>query len=236
MLLHKDGVTFMERVQHAVVSIKGTKDGLVFYLDDQVDFTELLEALERKLTDKQAQLLNGPDISVHIQLGKRKVSVAEKQALRDMLAKRPNLIITSFESSVDDDGCTDEPLNCMENVSTTVRAGQVLEAKGSLLLLGDVNPGGTVRSGGHIFVLGSLRGVAHAGILGNKRAIIAASHMSPTQLRIADAINRSPDGTGDHGSLMEFAYLSGKQIAIERMNRLYRVRPELQDRMNWQRV
>ena len=35
---------------------------------------------------------------------------------------------------------------------------------------------------------------------------------------------------------MEFAYLSGKQIAIERMNRLYRVRPELQDRTNWQRV
>ena len=63
----------MEHVQHAVVSIKGTKDGLVFFLDDQVDFTELLEALERKLTDKQARLLNGPDISVHIQLGKRRV-------------------------------------------------------------------------------------------------------------------------------------------------------------------
>ena len=186
----------MERVRHAVVSIKGTKDGLVFFLDDQVDFTELLEALERKLTDKQARLLNGPDISVHIQLGKRKISAAEKQALRAMLAKRPNLIITSFESSVDVDGCTDEPLNCMENVSTTVRAGQVLEAKGSLLLLGDVNPGGTVRSGGHIFVLGSLRGVAHAGIRGNKRAIIAASHMSPTRFALPTQLTGLRMGRG----------------------------------------
>lgn len=77
------------------------------------------------------------------------------------------------------------------SVSKIVRSGQVLEVKGDLLLIGDVNPGGTVRAGGNIFVLGSLKGIAHAGFNGNNHAVIAASEMLPTQLRINHVLNRS---------------------------------------------
>lgn len=224
----------MERVKNSRVSIKGTKDGLVFHLDDQVDFAEVLEELEHTLRDKQARLLNGPDVSVRIQLGKRQISVHEEHRLRELFLTRPNLIITDIESRFDHYRHDYDPLTNLESVSGTVRSGQVLETKGSLLLLGDVNPGGTIRSGGHIFILGALRGMAHAGFQGNKSAIIAASQMSPTQLRIADIISRSPDDGTQRVGLMEFAHLSGQQITIDQMNRLYQIRPELRLKTNWQ--
>lgn len=51
------------------------------------------------------------------------------------------------------------------SVAKIVRSGQVLETEGDLLLIGDVNPGGMVKAGGNIFILGSLRGIAHAGLM-----------------------------------------------------------------------
>lgn len=226
----------MERVKGNRVAIKGTKDGLVLRLDDQAEFTEVIEELADKLADKQAQLLNGPDISVRIQLNDRQISAEEENDLRDLLRARPNLIISGFESNQYHYRSDYDPLSSMENVSGTVRSGQVLETDGNLLLLGDVNPGGTVRAGGHIFILGALRGTAHAGLQANKEAIIAASKMCPTQLSIASSISRSPDEGEQRVSYMEFAYLAGEHIAIEQMNRLYRVRPEFQARTNWQMI
>lgn len=226
----------MERVKSPRVSIKGTKDGLVFHLDDQADFADVLEELELKLGDKQAQLLNGPDVSVRIQLAERQISAHEEHRLRELLHTRPNLIITGIESRYDHYRHDYDPLTNMESVSGTVRSGQVLETKGSLLLLGDVNPGGTIRSGGHIFILGALRGMAHAGFKGTESAIIAASQMCPTQLRIADVISRSPDDGNQRVGLMEFAHLSGEQIEIDQMNRLYQIRPELRAKTNWQLI
>lgn len=54
----------------------------------------------------------------------------------------------------------------------------MLHVKGNLLLIGDVNPGGTVIAGGNIFVIGALRGIAHAGYYGDAEAVIAASVMN----------------------------------------------------------
>ncbi|MFM7754556.1 MAG: septum site-determining protein MinC, partial [Cyanobium sp.] len=45
----------------------------------------------------------------------------------------------------------------------TLRAGDHLEVAGSLLVLGDVNPGARVSAGGDVRVWGRLRGAAHAG-------------------------------------------------------------------------
>lgn len=69
-------------------------------------------------------------------------------------------------------------------------------------------------------MLGALKGVAHAGCNGNKQAVIAASHMIPTQLRIAQVFNRAPDQKED-GNEMECAYLDidGNMI-IERLQRI----------------
>lgn len=226
----------MAYVKDSRISIKGTKEGLLLHLDDQAPFTEIIEELSSKLQDKQAQLLNGPNMRLRVQLNDRQISAAEERCLRDVLATRPNLIITHIESNQLHYRRDYDPLSSQENVSGTVRSGQVLEAKGSVLLLGDVNPGGTIRAGGHIFIMGALRGTAHAGSYGNEDVIIAASKMCPTQLRIASTITRSPDEGEQRVGYMEFAYLSGDHIALEQLNRLYIVRPQLKIKTDWQMI
>ncbi len=101
-----------------------------------------------------------------------------------------------------------------------VRSGMVLNEKSSLVILGDVNPGGEVYSGGNIIILGSLKGKAFAGIDGNSNAFVFALNMDPIQIRIADMIGRAPDprrkksvNTDEHEP--KIALVKDNAIAIE---------------------
>ena len=58
-------------------------------------------------------------------------------------------------------------------VQNSMRSGQKEEYAGSIVICGDVNAGAEIIAGGNIIVLGTLRGLAHAGAKGNKKAIIA---------------------------------------------------------------
>lgn len=75
----------------------------------------------------------------------------------------------------------------------TVRSGQRIECEGDIVVLGDVNPGAELIAGGNIAVMGTLRGLAHAGATGRKDAVIAAFKMSPSQLRISSKAALVPD-------------------------------------------
>lgn len=74
----------------------------------------------------------------------------------------------------------------------SLRSGQVFRHAGPVIVLGDVNPGAEVISGGDIFVWGRLRGMAHAGALGDESALVAALDFEPVQVRIAGYIAMSP--------------------------------------------
>ncbi|GAB4238732.1 MAG: septum site-determining protein MinC [Stanieria sp.] len=77
-------------------------------------------------------------------------------------------------------------------LQNTVRSGVEIRHPGTVVVLGDLNPGGKIIAAGDIFIWGRLRGVAHAGAFGNRQCRILALKMEPTQLRIADAVARSP--------------------------------------------
>ncbi len=81
-------------------------------------------------------------------------------------------------------------------IRQTLRSGQCVSHQGHLVVIGDINPGAEVMADGDITVWGSLRGIAHAGISGNTNAEIRAINLQPIQIRIADAIARSPDRKG----------------------------------------
>jgi septum site-determining protein MinC len=78
-------------------------------------------------------------------------------------------------------------------VRRTLRSGQSLRHPGHVVVIGDVNPGAEVVAGGHIVVWGRVRGLVHAGALGDEEAVICALDLAPTQLRIAGHIARSPE-------------------------------------------
>jgi septum site-determining protein MinC len=101
-------------------------------------------------------------------------------------------------------------------VQRTIRSGQRIFYPGNVVVLGDVNPGGEVIAGGNIIVMGTFRGIAHAGALGNEDAIIAALQLEPSQLRIAGYITRAPEG--DYASVYqpEIARVQDGIVIIEK--------------------
>jgi septum site-determining protein MinC len=78
-------------------------------------------------------------------------------------------------------------------VRRTLRSGQSLRHPGHVVVIGDVNPGAEVVAGGNIVVWGRVRGLVHAGALGDEEAVICALHLTPTQLRIGGHIARTPE-------------------------------------------
>ena len=70
----------------------------------------------------------------------------------------------------------------------SLRSGQRIEEENSIVIIGDVNAGAEVISADNIVVLGTLRGLAHAGAKGNKQAMIAAGRLDTAQMRIANIV------------------------------------------------
>ena len=73
-------------------------------------------------------------------------------------------------------------------VDGSLRSGKRIEFKGTLVILGDVNAGAEVIAEEHIIILGTLRGLAHAGAKGNRKAMIVANEIDATQIRIANIV------------------------------------------------
>jgi septum site-determining protein MinC len=212
------------------VTIKGTKDGLTLHLDDRCSFQELLSEIEDKLSVNQHTQPDSPLITVRVKVGNRYISKDQDESLRTLIRKKKNLIVGSIDSDVmtkeEAEGLRRQ--SAVTSVCKMVRSGQVLKVDGDLLLIGDVNPGGTVVAGGNIFVMGSLKGNAHAGIYGNEEAVIVASVMKPSQLKISNIINRAPDRVLEEGNEMECAYIDDEQqIVIDRLQVLSNLRPNL---------
>ncbi len=102
-------------------------------------------------------------------------------------------------------------------IHRTVRSGQVITHEGSIVIIGDVNPGAIIEAKLNIIVLGNFRGSGSAGE-NDENSIIAAYRLNPTQLKIADKIARAPDEKDtDHNrsSLPEIARIINGKIVIE---------------------
>jgi len=206
------------------VRIKGVKDGLIFLLDDKCPFEDLLSELRFKLEHSHQNILTGPVVHVDVKMGTRIVTDEEKEAVLNLLKAQGNLLIRSVDTL---EAPKSEVVSSLFLMSGMIRSGQVLHHQGDLLFLGDVNPGGTITCTGDIYILGALRGMAHAGVEGKEGAIIAASMMAPTQLRIAEIISRPPDEWGTRESNMEFAFLLNGAMQIDKIHNIVKFRQDL---------
>lgn len=97
----------------------------------------------------------------------------------------------------------------------TLRSGRSLYHEGHIVIIGDVNAGAEIMAGGDVVVWGRLRGLVHAGALGDDTAVICALDLNPTQLRIADQIAIAPHEAG-RMPYPEQASIKDGQIIAER--------------------
>jgi septum site-determining protein MinC len=219
----------MKKQQNVI--IKGTKDGLTLHLDDNCSYHELKIELDEKLSLNDRGHEDRPLIPVKLETGNRYLTEVQREELKDIIRKKKNLVVDEIESNVITkvDAEKTRKENEVVTVTKIIRSGQVLEVFGDLLLIGDVNPGGRVMAGGNIFIMGTLRGIAHAGCFGNDQAVIAASSMKPSQLLISDCLNRAPDHVlHEEKHEMECAYIDhNHQIVVDRLQGLIHLRPNL---------
>lgn len=102
----------------------------------------------------------------------------------------------------------------------TLRSGQNLSASGSVIVVGDVNPGATICAGEHAIVIGSLLGNIVAGNNGDSNAYVLALDMNPGQICINGIYGRSSDEPGFRKKTrgkkqMQIARLEDDCITIE---------------------
>ena len=80
--------------------------------------------------------------------------------------------------------------------------------------MGDLNAGAEIMAGDNIAVIGNLRGLAHAGAKGNKKAVIAAESIETPQIRIANII-KEIEKKEDDTVKKKFAYVEEDKIILE---------------------
>ena len=97
---------------------------------------------------------------------------------------------------------------------SSLRSGQKLEFEGSIVILGDVNAGAEVVASENIVILGSLRGLAHAGAKGNKQGIIAANMIDCPQIRISNKIKEIEKEESEEETIKSYAYISDESDEI----------------------
>lgn len=216
-------------IQH--VMIKGSKQGLTIVIDDSSSFTEILRELEDKLSIHKSTLEPASSLHVTIHTGNRYVTEEQMATIKGIIEKKGYMRVTNVDSNVI---LLEESKKMAEEKAVTkmakvVRSGQIIEVKGDLLLIGDVNPGGTIRAGGNIFVLGTLRGRAQAGIHGNLDCVITASVFKPTLVSIGDMLCNSLDFDDEQDThAMECAFIDQSgEISIDRLQVLSKIRPNI---------
>ncbi|AEV67791.1 septum site-determining protein MinC [Acetivibrio clariflavus] len=216
------------------VIFKGSLNCLTIIMKEEIEFDEILNQIEEKIISA-GKFFKGAKLKVKYR-GK-KLSFEEEEKVFQLLQSKSGAQITGIEMDMEEPPKAEvEPIpqphakirmsnfyfkGLEEGITKfyrgTVRSGQLINFDGNLVVIGDVNPGAELIATGNVVVMGSLRGIVHAGANGNKQAIVVALNLQPTQLRIADIITRSPDEKDNSGQFIpEIAYVKDDMVYIER--------------------
>ncbi len=190
------------------VQIKGLRDGLLVTLTGE-SWDEERASLVAQLDEKQS-FFQGARLTLDI--GAQILGVTELIELRDLLSERGVFLwavlsespkteksaqLLGLATRISKPRPEEKRQVYVEElgqdmalfVSRTLRSGTRIEFSGHVVVFGDVNPGAEVIAEGNVIVWGRVRGLIHAGVKGNRSAVICALDLSATQLRIADQIS-----------------------------------------------
>lgn len=196
------------------VTIKGSKDGLIAYVNSK-DYDSVKNELMEKVK-ASGGFFTGCKLSI---IDKDTIISEERYGeLKGILKELYNI-----DLKYDFNGFEEKKDRMFKNIyegrtkfiKNTIRSGQKIIYNGNIVVIGDVNSGAELIASGNIVVLGVLRGIAHAGSSGNKKAFIASYIMQPSILRIADSIVRAPDENYEKPSTPEIALVKDDTIIVE---------------------
>ena len=175
--------------------------------EPEIGFTEKGRSVGKIIEDAEAQKQAEENVKVEEKENNEEQSEASennKPENAEVEKKIDHLVNSVF--SIDE--------NNTKFYKGNLRNGMSLEFDGSIVILGDVNPGAQVKAKGNILILGALKGIAHAGCEGEKDAFVFALSLIPVQLRIGNIITRFPDGDSKVNRKPEYAYVEDGKIYV----------------------
>ena len=185
------------------VVVKGYKDGILLILDAEMPFEDLLQRIEVKFRDS-AKFLGSAKLA--LTFSGRNLSIPEQKEVLRVISEVSDLeIICVFDN---DEPTQDVMKRTVDSVISSlsnqtgkffhgsVADGTHLEIENSMVIIGNIEKGGSVSCGGNLVVLGTIYGSATAGTNGNREALIFASGIEAEHLQLVkfvyDASGLSP--------------------------------------------
>lgn len=200
----------------SVLLVNMKRNEIILKINEEASQEEILDALNKKLPvlKKLYKEAKNP-----IRVTGKFLKDKEMQELREIIKEEINVDI-DFDN-VNELGLHGIRKPYEQNVENSetyfykggVRSGQRIETESSIVILGDVNSGAEIIAGDNIVVLGVLRGLAHAGAKGNKKAIIASHKIESPQLRIANILKEIEKE--DTVEVKQFASVKNEEIVLE---------------------
>src|SRR5262249_13979625 len=195
-------------------AVKGGESGRNLLVEGQDEFPGVITAVEEELSRANGFFRDSPVI---LHFGSRLLNKEEWWTLKDMLHREgllPRYAVAAAPASREllyKEGLPVRehiplPAHETQKVQATavggsaalylrrgLRSGQKEVFDGEVVLVGDVNQGAEILAGGDIIVVGTLRGVVHAGYPDNAEAVVIALNLTPLQLRIGPFIARADE-------------------------------------------
>jgi septum site-determining protein MinC len=237
----------------AIFEIKGIRDGLLIVIKQDAEWQSAIVALTERIdkqasffTDAKITVNLGSRPVPKYALGSLKAALERRHlALAQVLTDSPTTRDAAEALDLRTGAATiaaesDDHLHQTQRYHTqpfkpeeeaspgllvprTLRSGRLIRSDGHVVVLGDVNPGAEIIAAGDVIVWGVLRGMVHAGAMGNMRATVCALEMAPTQLRIADRYSVTPKDKGRwRRKQPEMARIDGDFIIVEAWQRTAR--------------
>lgn len=212
------------------VIFKGVPNGLIIILDEKISFENLKEEFLAKVIKAKDFF---EDANISITFKGRDLSEQEEIELLKIISSQSGLEISFLNDSnhMDELNIQAKPKEKLNNEiysliannnqtyfhKGSLRSGQRIDFTGSVVVIGDVNPGAQILAEGNIIVLGKLKGSAHAGCKGADGCFVSALHMKPTQLIIKESIVFFPEDL-DNERGAEYVYIKNGEIFVEELN------------------
>ena len=204
------------------VVIKGNKAGMTVYLEKDLDFEEVLQAIAKKFK-ATAKFWGAAQMTLTLE-GRDLTPEEEYRVVQTITYNSDIEVLCLLDTDGNRTRKCEKALNerLMELSSLTgqfykgnLRDGDELESEASIVVIGDVEKGARIISKGNVVILGDLHGSVTAGASGNEKTVIVALDMAPQQLKISEVQAVYPEKGKRLGKGPSIAYVENQGICVK---------------------
>ncbi|GAB6273732.1 MAG: septum site-determining protein MinC [Peptococcaceae bacterium] len=206
-----------------MISIKGTREGLIIVFDPNDEFDEIKKSLRNKM-----EAANNFFKGAKFTFGRAVQAISSQQRIEiENICQQYGLVPFPEASSLAGKVKNVKPFlkdpllnNSLAEhawlVSHPLRSGQEINCPGHLVIIGDVHSGAKVAAAGNVVIIGTCAGTVCAGEKNNYQAVIVALSIDKKSCFVIAGVNAGPGvNFNSLKNQAQIAYLSGQKITIE---------------------